>query len=221
MATHTLPPYPPVAVRNNQQGVSLLQVVIAQDGRVSDAKLVKSSGFPMLDDAALAHVTQQWRWETQADACTAPITTRVEIIWKLNSPGDIDVAEIARTANLVLVDEKEYPPGALARQQSGATLIAVLQTETGEPRTHMLRSSGSEELDRKTLELAKARYGIKPAELDGSPIGGFFMVAFIWNLPGTPKPDLQKIRAAAEFFATHRFGPGADVSRPPEPDPPK
>ena len=50
------PPYPPPAVRHNEQGISRLEVCVDAKGRVSAASIVASSGSEALDDASLKWV---------------------------------------------------------------------------------------------------------------------------------------------------------------------
>lgn len=47
------PPYPAASQRAGEQGEVTVSVCVGADGRMSDAKIVKSSGFPRLDDATL------------------------------------------------------------------------------------------------------------------------------------------------------------------------
>lgn len=46
-------PYPPQSIRMGHEGVCVLQLTVDQDGSVSDASLVTSSGFRELDNAAI------------------------------------------------------------------------------------------------------------------------------------------------------------------------
>ena len=55
------PPYPPVSRRLNEQGKSVIRVMIGVDGLPKDATIAKSSGFDRLDQAALATV-MRWRF---------------------------------------------------------------------------------------------------------------------------------------------------------------
>ncbi len=52
------PPYPSIAVRNNEQGLTGLEVCVDVRGRVTAASLVSSSGHVSLDEAALRWVRQ-------------------------------------------------------------------------------------------------------------------------------------------------------------------
>ena len=55
------PPYPPISRRFNEQGKSMVRVLIGADGQPQRAELAKSSGFARLDDAAVATV-MRWRY---------------------------------------------------------------------------------------------------------------------------------------------------------------
>jgi protein TonB len=55
------PPYPAEARRLKQEGRVLLSVSVTAEGRVGAAAIKQSSGFPLLDDAALRGV-QNWRF---------------------------------------------------------------------------------------------------------------------------------------------------------------
>src|SRR6185312_15222146 len=41
--THTLPPYPPISVRLNEQGTTLMEVHITTEGNVDNCKIVQTS----------------------------------------------------------------------------------------------------------------------------------------------------------------------------------
>lgn len=50
------PAYPHAALRRREEGVALLQVAVGADGRASDVAIARSSGHPLLDQAALQAV---------------------------------------------------------------------------------------------------------------------------------------------------------------------
>jgi protein TonB len=82
--THTLPPYPPISVRLNEQGTTLMEVHITTEGNVDDCKIVQTSSSERLDTAACDFVKTHWRWSppTNQGAPTA-VSTRVSVKWDL------------------------------------------------------------------------------------------------------------------------------------------
>ena len=60
--TNPLPPYPLVARRLGQEGVVLLEVLVAPDGRAADVRMIRSSGFAPLDESAVTTVRERWRF---------------------------------------------------------------------------------------------------------------------------------------------------------------
>jgi bla regulator protein BlaR1 len=50
------PAYPRTALRNEQEGRTVLAFTVLESGEVGPASLVRSSGHTALDDAALAHL---------------------------------------------------------------------------------------------------------------------------------------------------------------------
>jgi protein TonB len=57
---HPPPQYPGIALRNHYQGTVTIEFVVDPSGRVTSAKVQKSSGFPVLDEAALDMVKDHW-----------------------------------------------------------------------------------------------------------------------------------------------------------------
>jgi protein TonB len=55
------PPYPVESRRRHEEGVVVLDVLVSLEGLVSDISVARSSGFGLLDHAALAAV-RRWRW---------------------------------------------------------------------------------------------------------------------------------------------------------------
>jgi len=53
--------YPPLASRRGYQGKVVLEIVVAPSGEVSSVKVRESSGYQVLDDAALEHVRRHLR----------------------------------------------------------------------------------------------------------------------------------------------------------------
>ena len=55
------PDYPPTSRRLGEEGSVIVQVLVDPEGKVSDGKIQKSSGFPRLDEAALKHALRARR----------------------------------------------------------------------------------------------------------------------------------------------------------------
>ena len=78
-ATHTIPNYPPVAARMGAEGSVRLVLDIDTTGRVTDAAVLNSSGYKMLDDAAVAWVLAHWRYRPALRGET-PVPAHAEAI---------------------------------------------------------------------------------------------------------------------------------------------
>jgi protein TonB len=57
----TQPPYPAASVRFGEEGTVTIELRVGTDGRVRESRLLRSSGFPRLDAAALAEALRAWR----------------------------------------------------------------------------------------------------------------------------------------------------------------
>ncbi len=62
-STHSTPPYPALARMAAHQGTVTLQLVISAQGDVAAASVLQSSGFPELDQAAVAWVQAHWKYK--------------------------------------------------------------------------------------------------------------------------------------------------------------
>jgi protein TonB len=83
-STHTTPPYPPMARRLSQQGTVILSITVAADGSVSAAQVATSSGFPELDQTALAWVKTHWRYKPAMQGGVAvPSSTQAAVKFDL------------------------------------------------------------------------------------------------------------------------------------------
>jgi periplasmic protein TonB len=76
--TNPLPPYPLVARRLGKEGVVLLEVVVAADGRAADVRVRESSGFAPLDESAASTVRERWRF-LPARRDGVPVESRVTV----------------------------------------------------------------------------------------------------------------------------------------------
>ena len=56
------PAYPASERRAGHEGVVILQLYVLESGKVGDAKVEKSSGYPVLDEAAVKEAKRSWRF---------------------------------------------------------------------------------------------------------------------------------------------------------------
>jgi protein TonB len=82
--THVTPPYPPISVRLNEQGTTLMLVHITTDGNVDTCKVESSSSSERLDNAACDFVKSHWRWQPPTNkGVVTDVSTRVSVKWDL------------------------------------------------------------------------------------------------------------------------------------------
>lgn len=79
------PPYPPGARRRNQQGRVLLRVRVSARGRALSVRVSRSSGYKLLDSAALRTV-RRWRFRpAMKNGKPVPATVIVPITFRLRN----------------------------------------------------------------------------------------------------------------------------------------
>jgi TonB family protein len=82
---HVVNFYPRVAILNGQQGTVVLRLLVLRSGEVGDVSVVKSSGYPQLDAAALV-ATGSWRYlPAVRNGEPIPAEIKVAIRFKLAS----------------------------------------------------------------------------------------------------------------------------------------
>jgi len=81
--THTLPPYPPISVRLNEQGTVLMEVNITVEGNVNECAVVQSSGSERLDTAGCEFVKSHWRWQPPTKE-GQPISVKTRVSMKFD-----------------------------------------------------------------------------------------------------------------------------------------
>jgi protein TonB len=79
-ATHTLPPYPELAIRLRQNGIVTLRIALGADGSIGDVRIEKSSGSSLLDDAAVAWVKTHWRYRPATENGTPVASTALAAV---------------------------------------------------------------------------------------------------------------------------------------------
>ncbi len=88
MATHSIPPYPPIEARLGHEGTVVLRLTINAQGIVTEAALVRSSGSEALDAAAQAWVQAHWRYQPAFRGGQAvPANVNVAVEFKIRNAG--------------------------------------------------------------------------------------------------------------------------------------
>ena len=78
------PEYPPVSRRLGEQGTVILEVTVEPSGRASAVKIIQSSGFPRLDEAAVNGVKANYRFTPGTlDGKPAAMPYTFKFTWKL------------------------------------------------------------------------------------------------------------------------------------------
>ncbi len=84
--THSTPPYPPLSRRLGEEGVVGLRILIADNGRISNVAVIKSSGVERLDDAAKEWVLANWRYRAATrDGKPIASETQAVVIFNLKT----------------------------------------------------------------------------------------------------------------------------------------
>ncbi len=60
--SNSKPDYPAASKRLGESGAVVLAMLVGEDGKVTEAKVDSSSGFPRLDEAAVKEAIRRWRF---------------------------------------------------------------------------------------------------------------------------------------------------------------
>lgn len=78
------PDYPPQSKRLGEEGATVLRLYILEDGRVGEAQVAQSSGFPRLDEAAVKHAKRSWRFiPGTEDGKPVAMWYEFRVVWKI------------------------------------------------------------------------------------------------------------------------------------------
>ncbi|MES2298693.1 MAG: energy transducer TonB [Pseudomonadota bacterium] len=78
------PEYPKAAIRNAESGTVTLSLLVGADGRVSDARIAKSSGFSDLDRAARSALSLCKFRPAMVNGVATSGWTSLDYVWTLN-----------------------------------------------------------------------------------------------------------------------------------------
>ena len=78
------PSYPRRSIMNNEQGVSQIELLIGEDGRVRESRVAQSSGFFRLDQAALQALSACEFEPERVNGEARQAWARIRYVWRLD-----------------------------------------------------------------------------------------------------------------------------------------
>lgn len=80
------PDYPAASIRLGEEGATGLRLYITKDGRVADVELASSSGSLRLDQAAVKHAKNNWRFSPcTEDGVAIACWHQTKLVWKIEN----------------------------------------------------------------------------------------------------------------------------------------
>jgi periplasmic protein TonB len=85
--TSRLPDYPAASVRNQEEGTTTIEGCITPDGKMVDARVAKSSGFPVLDQATVEWAKgAKYKPAMFSNETFAVCGYRLDWVWQFEQP---------------------------------------------------------------------------------------------------------------------------------------
>jgi len=169
IATHTIPPYPPMSVRLHEQGTAMMEVHITTEGAIDDCRIVQSSGSERLDTAACDHVKTNWRWQPPtASGRPVAVSTRVSVKWDLRDIVPPSIIETTVSWPPFPMAQWKKKPSRLNEPPATLTRLRIANDGTAQDCTVVL-SSGSALLDQTACDHFKRVWRWQPAPPEGWP----------------------------------------------------
>jgi TonB family protein len=174
--------YPDEARAAHREGTTLLSYTGTADGRLGDVRVVHSSGYPDLDDAAVRCMFQ-WRFDPVRDKVSIG-DHRWSIAWALDASGAVAGKSIGVPHDCL----PYYPDEEAKAGIEGTTTVHFTITEKGRAADPSLaRSSGNEHLDRAALQCVK-HWRYRPAIANGMPVSVPWTADVVWKSIVPPIP---------------------------------
>ncbi|MYN25620.1 energy transducer TonB [Duganella levis] len=85
-STCVRPEWPKESLRKEQQGTVQLAFLIGADGNVQDTRVVRSSGYPLLDSAAKDSLSKCKFKPAMHDGQAVESWTQMQYVWRLEGP---------------------------------------------------------------------------------------------------------------------------------------
>lgn len=172
--------YPDVARRLSQEGDVVVSFLVHMDGSISDIAVARSSGFPLLDTAAVTAVST-WRYMPAMQG-GKPVDYHDKVVLQFRLSGSPGAPPAI--FNIIQAPIEAYPPEALANNLQGATQLVVLVNENGTlSAAQVVATSGSQSLDDAAMALVKQKWHFKAAAIDDKSMKSAIELIINWTLP--------------------------------------
>ena len=183
MSTHTIPPYPVLAQRIGKQGPTRMMVDINTEGVPTHADVITSSGSLRLDDAAVAHVLEFWRWLPPTENCKPiAVKTLVNVVWNLKQP-ELPAETMANFVNEIPAGDADYPSSAKQKGEHGTSVVVVILGSDGKiVQASLIYGAGYEDLDEGALKIVR-RLEIAPIQIMGRAAKSTTLIGIKWAGP--------------------------------------
>ena len=200
--TQATPRYPEEAKQNGQEGSAIVQVLVDADGTIAETKLLKSSGYEILDNAGL-DAAREWTFspaehegkpvkvwvsipfsfnlKESSTPSSQPTTTDSDVdstdVWNLDLTPEIKPLEVVKPVEADYTDEMQE------KGYEGTVLVNVLIDTDGKvEEADVVEGSGYDELDEAAVEAA-ARYEFSPPQhVSGAAIKVEGVLTFTFSL---------------------------------------
>jgi len=182
------PVYPPEAVKKKIEGAVFVRTLVDTDGKPVKSEIAKSSGYEILDDAALKTASMyEFKPALQNDQPVA-VWISYKVDFNLSDKKQKEKTaekdafiEVEKMPELVYQPEPEYPVEAAEKGIEGVVGIKAYINKQGKPeKVKISKSSGQDILDQAALKSARD-YRFKPAMNDGKAVGAWveFNISFV------------------------------------------
>ena len=204
MATRTQPPFqtlPPGTAGNLE-----IAVTVEPNGVPSDATLRSSTGPVAMNDIAVKHVRDVWRW--QPTGCAHAIVAVVRMGFNARPPTDPAIAAMAVDAVHFLHADAAAHPAALSAERA-VVFMAVSLRPDGSLRFHHVRTmvgAARAEREEASRQIVQGRRWV-PSMLDGAPISSLTFFGVIWTPPGETPVNIDALKAVLSKTGAGLAGP--------------
>ena len=192
--------YPEEAYKNDIQGRVTLQFTIAKDGKVTNVKILRSSGNQLLDDEAVRVVSMSPEW-TPGKVKDKPVDVvfTFPVVFKLEgeeteAAGEpVSFAEVEQKPSFQSGDanaftkwvfgQLKYPEEAIKQQVEGRVTLQFTIAKDGKVKDiNVARSSGSQILDDEAVRIVSMSPQWEPGKHKGEPVDVRFTFPLVFQL---------------------------------------